>query len=77
MPRAIEAGDAAGIERWNKNGARTYSRIGEPQIRRNKAPELNDGLELKHLLATIFDELRPSCVSSERSPYASQSFTAN
>ncbi|WP_417220954.1 hypothetical protein, partial [Sutterella wadsworthensis] len=42
-----------------------------------RPPELNDGLELKHLLATIFDELRLSCVSSESSPYASQSFTAN
>lgn len=34
-------------------------------------------LELKHLLATIFDELRLSCVSGERSSYASQAFTTN
>lgn len=65
-----------------KNGIRTVrehmSSIGEPQIRRNKPPlELNDGLELKHLLATIFEDLRLSCVSNERRPYASQSFTAN
>lgn len=34
-------------------------------------------LELKHLLAAIFDELRLSCVSGERSSYASQAFTTH
>lgn len=34
-------------------------------------------LELKHLLAAIFDELRLSGVSGERSSHASQVFTAN
>ncbi len=34
-------------------------------------------LVLKHLLAAIFDELRLSCVSGERSSYASQAFTTN
>ena len=42
-----------------------------------RPPSLTIKLELKHLLATIFDELRLSCVSGERSSYASQAFTTN